>query len=296
MKSLLTPKEVGVSLRVSESSVKRWCDKGLIATQYTAGGHRRIPTTAFIDFLKQSGRELVRPEVVGLPDGLRASAQLDGKTAEEFAECLLRGEEDHCRRVLLGLWLAGHGVSALCDDLVAPSLKVIGERWAEGATPIYQERRACEITMRGLHELRLLMRRPASRASLAFGATPEGDQFGLATAMVELVLRDLEWDAVSLGTNLPFSTLHTAIEENRPRLFWLSCSHIPNQAEFLREYGELYERFGGETAFVVGGRALSDELRKQMKYAAYCDNMRHLASFAANLPVGDLPERPCRDV
>jgi hypothetical protein len=34
---------------------------------------------------------------------------------------------------------------------------------------------------------------------------------------------------------------------------------------------------------VVGGRALTPHLREQMKYAAYCDNMQHLETFAHSL-------------
>ncbi len=48
MKPLVTPKQVGRALDVSESSLKRWCDNGEIATQYTAGGHRRIALTAML--------------------------------------------------------------------------------------------------------------------------------------------------------------------------------------------------------------------------------------------------------
>ena len=35
-----------------------------------------------------------------------------------------------------------------------------------------------------------------------------------------------------------------------------------------------------DVAFVVGGRALTESIRQQMKFAAYCDNMQHLESFA----------------
>ena len=101
--------------------------------------------------------------------------------------------------------------------------------------------------------------------------------------MVELVLRDIKWNAASLGTNLPFSTLAAAIEQQRPRLFWLSVSHIRDEREFLRDYGDLFDEFGMDVAFVVGGRALREPLRHQMQYAAFCDNIRHVESFAQTL-------------
>ena len=54
MRELLTPKQVARAINVSESSVKRWCDKGVIPTQYTAGGHRRIPLSGLMEFLRSS--------------------------------------------------------------------------------------------------------------------------------------------------------------------------------------------------------------------------------------------------
>ena len=41
--------------------------------------------------------------------------------------------------------------------------------------------------------------------------------------------------------------------------------------------------FGLDVAFVVGGRALTEPIRQQMKYAAYCDNLQHLEAFAQTL-------------
>jgi hypothetical protein len=67
MKNLATPKQVTRAIQVSESSVKRWCDKGVIPTHYTAGGHRRVPLSGLLDFLRSTKQQLVRPEVLGLP-------------------------------------------------------------------------------------------------------------------------------------------------------------------------------------------------------------------------------------
>ncbi|REJ65407.1 MAG: helix-turn-helix domain-containing protein [Planctomycetota bacterium] len=50
MNDLLTPKQVARAISISESSIKRWCDRGAIATQYTPGGHRRIPLSGLLEF------------------------------------------------------------------------------------------------------------------------------------------------------------------------------------------------------------------------------------------------------
>ena len=54
-------------------------------------------------------------------------------------------------------------------------------------------------------------------------------------------------------------------------------------AAFLTGYRALQEEFGLEVAFVVGGRALTEKVRQEMKYSAFCDNMQHLEGFAQTL-------------
>ena len=293
MKEFVTPKQVARALQVSESSVKRWCDKGVIASQKTAGGHRRIPLAKLLDFLRESDRTLLRPEVIGLPATTGQTRRVVDRAAQRLTEALVTGDEDQCRRIILDLYLADHSISRICDDVLAPAFESIGEQWDCGQAQVYQERRACEIALRILHEIRGLISAPPPSAPLALGGTVEGDPYELGTTMVELVLRNNRWNAVSLGNNLPFTTLAQAIEDHRPSLFWISCSHMGDELEFVTGYKALYEQFGRDVPFVVGGRSLVDSIRQQMKYAAYCDNMQHLEAFAQTLRAArePLPQR-----
>jgi methanogenic corrinoid protein MtbC1 len=102
--------------------------------------------------------------------------------------------------------------------------------------------------------------------------------------MVEIALREADWRATSLGTMLPAATLVEAVRENQPDLLWLSVSSIASVDEFLDGYARLYEAATAlGTAVAVGGRALTDEVRQQMDYSAYCDTLRHLVSFVGTL-------------
>ncbi|MCA9022405.1 MerR family transcriptional regulator [Gimesia sp.] len=283
MNEFLTPKQVSRAIQVSESSVKRWCDKGVIPTQYTAGGHRRIAFSELIEFLRTSKYQLIRPEVLGLPSTTGQTVWVIDRAAAQITEALLAGDEEQCRQIILDLYLAEHCISSICDLVLARAFNNIGDRWECGEAEVYQERHGCEVSLRILHELRTLIPPPPSDAPVAIGGTPEGDQYSLATTMVELVLRDSKWNAVSLGTNLPFATLRAAILQHRPRIFWLSVSHIINVQDFIREYTELYDEFGLDVAFVVGGRAMTESIRQQIQYSAFCDNVRHLESFAQTI-------------
>ncbi len=283
MKELLTPKQVAQAIQVSESSVKRWCDKGVIPTRYTAGGHRRIPLGGLMDFLKAKNFAIVEPELLGLPPVRAATPQTVGQAAVLLSEALLRGDEQQCRQIIVDLYLAEHSVASLCDQVMGQAFHMIGDRWECGEAEVYQERRGCEIALRVLHEIRRYLPVPDREAPIAIGGSPEGDLYKLSTTMAELVLRDAGWRATSLGNNLPFRTLAAAIEEHHPRILWLSCSHIEHPSRFADSYSELYDNYGMDVAFVLGGRALTDLLRKRIKYAAYCDTMQHLESCAQAL-------------
>lgn len=283
MNEFLTPKQVARAIQASESSVKRWCDKGIIPTIYTAGGHRRIALSDLIEFLRSSKHEIVRPEVLGLPATTGQTIRVIDRAATQLTEALLQGDEEQCRQIVLDLYLAEHSISSICDLVLGKAFATIGDRWQCGDAEIYQERRGCELALRVLHELRTLIPASPADAPLAIGGAAEGDQYTMATTMVELVLRDIKWNAVSLGANLPFETLAAAIKENRPKLFWLSVSYVPDETEFIRAYSELYDEFGLDVAFVVGGRALHESIRQEIQYAAFCDNIRHLEGFAQTL-------------
>ena len=67
MKELVTPKQVALAIGVSEASLKRWCDKGLLPFSRTPGGHRRLPISGVMQFVRKTGQSLVEPAVIGLP-------------------------------------------------------------------------------------------------------------------------------------------------------------------------------------------------------------------------------------
>lgn len=279
-----TTAQVARAIGVSEASIKRWCDRGVIPCGRTAGGHRRLPWAGVVQFLRQSGQRLRRPEALGMPEPVGRGKLVPTRAAEPIAEALERGEYEGLRRIGLELYLAGHLARDIFDHALAPAFRVIGWRWQHGEVEIYQERRACEMCMRFVHELGGAMPSAPEGAPYAIGGTLAGDGYTLGAHMAEIVLREAGWRAECYGLGLPAATWCAAIGRTKPRLVWLSVSWMESRSTFLDEARTLCECAGQHgVALVVGGRALSEPIRQQLPYSAYGDNFQHLAAFAETL-------------
>lgn len=268
---------------VSESSLKRWVDQGLINAVRTAGGHRKLAMEDVVRFLRQNNHPVVDPQVFQLPAVSPQSERGLKSGADRMLQALVAGHEDLARQIIIDLYLAKHGVAGICDQVMASAFHQIGEKWSCSEIDVYQERRGCEIALRVLYELRRVIPQGDPRF-IAIGGTLQGDQYSIPPTMAELVVRDAGWHSVSLGTSLPVSSFLKAIDETKAQMLWLSVSNIADESSFLgdmRLISEATSRRG--IALAVGGRALTEELRREMSYSAFCDTMQHLDHFARTL-------------
>lgn len=285
MDTLLSPKQVAQALRVSESSVKRWCDKGSIATTYTDGGHRRIRLVDLAEFVRANKLAIQDFVPMGLAKSSPSARNLDEAT-RGMVQALLDGNEDQCSQIVMELYLAKQPIHEICDRVFAEAFYQIGDRWVCGEAEIYQERLSCKIAQRILHRLQILLPDPKPNAPVALGCASEGDLYCLGSTMVELVLRDVGWRALSLGENLPMESLAAAIERHQPRLVWVSCSYLQNADHFVHAFNNLYEAYRSRAKFAIGGQALTPEIKAQLKSDLIGESMQQIFEFAQGLTSG----------
>ncbi|MDB4331563.1 helix-turn-helix domain-containing protein [bacterium] len=287
---LFSPKQVALALQASESSVKRWCDQGAIETIRTVGGHRKITLEALQDFLQRSNRTLVSPGSLGLrvsPQSVRPDIPGgDDEDQKQFRTALALGDEKTCRSLLRERMerFGGHR-SRTADFLITDAMHGIGHAWNNHKIDAYQERRGCDICLRLINELRAELPSAAPSAPMAFGGTLPGDPYQIPTALVELSLRELGWNATSLGCNLPVESFLRASDHYSPALIWLSTSSFVTVEDFIRDENLLADQLPAETALVVGGRALTEQIRNRLTYSVFCDGLQQFTDFAWILSV-----------
>lgn len=268
-----SPKQVAKALNVSESSVKRWCDRGVIATQKTTGGHRRITCRALGDFLQKTSRQVVDHSVLEQD----ADAHDSGNSlASDFAEPLdlpvpvgtlqqrlhrelLRGDEAGARLVVMQFFTLADSVARLADELIAPVFRNIGELWHRGEVEVFVERRAVTIMVHLIGELRRLLPSPGRNAPVAIGGALSGDHYDLPTLLVDCVLRQCGYRTINLGTNLPVETLAAAIEHQSADFGWVSVSAVSEDNDLRRQMKYLFERLPSGVMLLLGGRGFDAE-------------------------------------
>jgi excisionase family DNA binding protein len=280
MSQLLTPKQVARAIGASEASLKRWCDKGLLETTRTAGGHRRIELSAVMQFLRKSNKPLVDPEIIGLPATCGKTEAVLDRAAPRLVEQLEHGSLRGVETVLFDLYLADHSIAAIADRVIQPAFDCVGHGWEEGRIEVYQEHRATEIMLRALYGLSHAIPDPPLDGPGAVAATLCGSPYQLTITLIEMALRERGWNAESLGPNHPAETLVAALNDRRPELLCISVNWFRSCEEFLDEYNQISQ--AAETRRIpvaVGGSALTPDLREQMRYATFCDGISHLEGF-----------------
>ena len=279
---LLTPKQVARAIGVSEASVKRWCDRGLIETTRTAGGHRRLHADSVVSFLKESGYTIVQPDVLGLPSTSGHTARIVNRGRELFAEALKAGQQDVAWQTIADLQQAGHTLTSIVDDVIAATFSELAGWSGDESEAVYRVRRANEICLRITHNLCGDLPAPRVTAPLAFSAALDGEQHNVTVALAELVLREVGWNAISLGIQLPFQTLKKAIRERAPRLLCLQIPRIRNEERIRREFVSLHRVAANRRTriVVVGGDLNSADLRSRLRVDEFCETFTELGRVA----------------
>ena len=281
------------ALGVSVSTVKRWVDEGILPAHRTAGGHRKLLRAEVLALARQG--ELPRADLAVLAAGGAGGeeAPLDA-TAAALLDALTRGAGAEAGSLIRRAYRAGVPIETLADQVVAPVMARVGHDWETARIDVWQEHRATQVCASALYDLKEEVEARAERnRPVAVGGAPETDPYLLATLLAQLVLLDAGWDAVNLGPHTPLPSLARATRQLRPRLLWLSVSHLDDPAQFLPAYRDLYRAAEQQgVAVAVGGQALTDPLRSAIPYTTYGDGLSHLAAFARTLH--PRPRRPRR--
>lgn len=286
MKSVLSPKDLGAAIGVSESSLKRWADSGRLQVARTAGGHRRIDRSEAIRFVRSQGFALERPGILGLEDIDAVSTGPDmDDPATALHTALSNGEAERARGLALARYVEGMPLSLIIDRMIAPAMRAIGDRWRHGEDGIMIEHRAADICSQILDRVRSLGVIGPDRCT-AVGGGPTDDPYVLPSLMAASVLASEGWNEVNLSANTPPTVLARAAVESQANLVWVAFSteDSANRArQVIADLRSALADAGLKASIVIGGPAINAMTSLNIPGVYHALSMTELAAFAQGL-------------
>lgn len=243
---LVTPRQLAEAIGVSESSLKRWSDAGKIEVSRTEGGHRRITISEAVRFIRASRANVVRPDVLGLPESQ--------PTDEALTDLLVKGDT---RAVIANVstgFLGGIPIAALCDGPLRAALTRIGELWRESAEGVMVEHRATSVCIDALATVRTLLPEMDESAGVAVGGAPTGDPYLVPSMMCATALHDAGMRAINLGPESPLDAIERAARDEKAALVWLSVTSPAEPSVISMFESFCLDLAKNGTTVVIGGR------------------------------------------
>jgi excisionase family DNA binding protein len=287
----LTSKEAARLLGVSEASVKRWADSGLLPTVKTAGGHRRFRPEDVAVFrrrnLHETGRSSARTSVSATQAAvapLRDPVK-HKETASLLYDVLVAGHAEEAAAILVSLHLDGVGVALLADELLCPAMRRVGDLWHQGELSVAQEHVATRVALEALQALRSSLHAREAHGRRAVCCAAEDDFHELPVQVAALTLEANGWEVVNLGTSTPFYALAEAIGRFTPHIVCVASTILEGLDRAAREYADarrVAARSGAR--MVLGGAGFAGEdVRRRFPAELYAEDFRQLEEFAVSL-------------
>lgn len=299
----LTSKEAARLLGASEASVKRWADGGLLASEKTAGGHRRFRPEDVARFRREQSRGATATQTHDPRDGVNILAassppheQRDGDNeASEFEgddllvsslfDALVGGQAEETTGLLVKAYLDRRPLASIFDELLATAMGKIGDLWHQGDLTVAQEHLATRAALSALQTLDKVVAEPEPNNLLAVCCSTEDDFHELPVQCTELILKHEGWEVLTLGPNTPFYALTEIVVRLHPSLVCVASTILGDLDRAVREFKELRaqaSRVGA--AIVLGGAGFADaNVRRRLPAELHADSFRQLLDFAATL-------------
>ena len=277
----LTTKEVARLLRVSEATIKRWADDGLLHSSKTAGGHRRFSTQSIASLRREQGIGTAPAS----PRPPKKGRALSRSSSVGFTELLLAGEEEAAAALLIHDYMEGESLVTLFDKTIAEAMHQVGERWSRGTITVADEHLATRVVLTAVQGLRgmIVPCEPSGMKAICCGI--EGDLHELPVHLAEIILESEGWNTRNLGPNTPLFSLRKMVTHQRPQLVCISARNIADLDRAISEFAQLRRvtaRLGA--AVVLGGEGFRDPtVRQRFPCDFYAENFAGLAKFVRPL-------------
>ncbi len=282
----LTTKEVARLCCVSDATVKRWEDAGLLKSERTSGGHRRFRIEEIARFQRE--QELGLKQSNGDESVVfAASRRRENKnySDSELFHSLIAGCEEETSNMLINSYLNDNSLEHIFDEIISPVMKRIGELWFAGELTIAQEHLATRTAICALHKLRNLVPVSESNGKTAICCTIEGDFHELPVHLVQMIFEKEGFEVINFGANMPIYALCDEIAQNLPKIICISSTILTDIERISRDFRSFSEKLCKTDAQVIlGGRAFQDlQIRRRFPADFFAESFTDVARFTRKI-------------
>ncbi len=278
--------EVARLCRVSDATVKRWEEAGLLKSERTSGGHRRFRAEEVARFQREQGLGLKQShgdESVTKTTNRARDKKIYSDSA--FLQSLIDGGEEAAANFFITAHLEGKPLTEIIDRLVCPAMREIGELWHREEISVAQEHLATRTVISAVYKLRSALPVPEMKSGLAVCCAMEGDLHELPTLLAQITVENEGLEVVNFGAATPLYCLADEVVRHSPNFVCISATVINDLERLTRDYKDFREKTARlEIPILLGGRVFEDEhIRRRFKSEFYARSFTDVAELARNL-------------
>jgi hypothetical protein len=269
--------------------MKRWADEGLVQATRTVGGHRRIPLSEAIRFIRHIGATITHPDILGLQElATLPAAATSGKSAGEALYAALEsGDAAVCRGLVQSMYVGGMSVAQICDGPVREAMVRMGELWLHQEWGIAVEHRATDICIQALNQLRFLQPAPRDDAPVALGGAAEEDPYMLPSLACAAVATEAGLRDINLGPRTPLRVMLNAAKHYHASLVWITISTASEPRKLAEDLANMANALQPQRcSVIIGGRSAGQFLPADIPGVHTSGTMAQLSAFARGLTAG----------
>lgn len=291
---LLSTAEVSNMLKVNESTVKRWTDKGSLKCIKTPGGHRKYRMKDVVDFMDTFEYDVTGLLVPGKEHFSTITVSTDyailskdfAALTEIFYNTILTGNREDTFHYLNLLSANRISLVEIYDRILFPAFQKIGTKWMNNELGVEQEHLASNTAMHAIVKLQDHVSKKPKHGGTALLGCLEDEYHELGITSVNNVLDAHGWTTYYLGANLPTESFVDAVEHYVPNAVLVSTMTPKSQRWIIEQCGILHETtqiIGAK--LIVGGIAASEKLKKKIPADFVPSSIADVLTYIESLPL-----------
>jgi len=177
---------------------------------------------------------------------------------ERLERRLLAGDEAGAWGIVEAAMASGAEPAEVLTEMLSPSLRSIGQRWADGELVIADEHRASTVAQRLIARMGPRFHRPGRRKGTVVLGSVAGDRHSLPTAILSDLLRGAGLEVTDLGADCPAESFVDAVDwAGSPSAVGV-CVTAPEAVASVPEVLTAMRSGGITCPVVLGGGAIGD--------------------------------------